>query len=202
MQNIIMRIIQLNVGGFDNNYSYIIIGENNKAILIDPTGNKKIIEKTIAEKNLTIVVQLLTHSHPDHCELANYFLKKGIKIKKFEDLFKEKEFEIAGIKIKVLFTLGHTKDSVCFLIENNLFTGDTLFVKGIGTTAYGGNEKELEKTLNYLHTLPQELIIWPGHNYGGNTSSLKEALSFSHKKPSDKVLEEIKKKVKEYEKDF
>jgi glyoxylase-like metal-dependent hydrolase (beta-lactamase superfamily II) len=202
MQNIIMQIIQLNVGGFDNNYSYIVVGENNKAVLIDPTGNKELIEKTIKEKNLIIVMLLLTHSHPDHCELANYFLKKGIKLKKFEDFLKEKDLVIAGIKIKVIFTPGHTKDSACFLMENNLFTGDTLFVKGIGTTAYGGNGIELEKTLNYLHTLPQDLIIWPGHNYGGNTSSLKEALSFSKKRPSDKVLEEIKKKVEEYEKDF
>ncbi len=197
-----MKIIQLNVRGFDNNFSYIIIGKDNKSILIDPTGEKSLIEKTIKENNLKIVLLLCTHSHPDHIELLDYFKQKNIPSKNFEQLKKEPVFFVNEIKIQTIFTPGHTKDSVCFLIEKNLFTGDTLFVKGVGTTAYGGNEKELEKTLKKLDSFVKKIIIWPGHNYNGSKTTLGEALLFAHKKPSAKVLEKIKKKVEMYEKEF
>lgn len=197
-----MKIIQLEVGGFDNNFSYILVGENNNAVIIDPTGDKELIENTLIKNKLNLVAQLTTHAHPDHTELVNYFLKKAIKLKSFEDFKKEKKFTLAGINFEIIFTPGHTKDSVCFLVEDNLFTGDTLFCKGIGTTAYGGNDKELNDSLDYLSTFKKEIILWPGHNYGGKSSTLGEALSFSHISPSEKVLEEIKKKVSEYEKDF
>ena len=196
----VMQIIQLNVGGFDNNYSYLIVGENNKAILIDPTGNKEVIEKTIKDNNLKVVLQLLTHDHFDHTELVDYFKEKGVPLKSFEDLKKENPFEIAGIKIKTLFTPGHTKDSVCFKVNNNLFTGDTLFVAGIGTVDYGGNKVELEESLAFLSTLDKEITLWPGHNYGGAKSTLGRALENSHIRPSEKMLAQIKKKVEEYEK--
>jgi glyoxylase-like metal-dependent hydrolase (beta-lactamase superfamily II) len=197
-----MQIIQLNVGGFDNNYSYLLVGENNEAILIDPTGAKEVIEQAIKDNNLKLVMQLLTHDHFDHTELVDYFKDKGIPLKSFEDLKKENTFEIAKIKVRTLFTPGHTKDGVCFKIENNLFTGDTLFVAGIGTIDYGGNEKELQESLAFLSTLDKEIILWPGHNYGGAKSTLGQALENSHIKPSEEMLEQIKKKVKEYEKPF
>ena len=197
-----MKIIQLNVGGFDNNFSYILIGENNEAVIIDPTGNKELIESTLIKNKLNLVSQLTTHAHPDHTELVTYFLKKGVKLKNFEDFKKEKKFNLAGINFEVIFTPGHTSDSACFLVEGNLFTGDTLFCKGVGTTAYGGNDEELENSLNFLETLNKEIKMWPGHDYGGKSSTLGEALRNSHKKPSEKVLKEIKKKVEKYEFDF
>lgn len=195
-----MELIQVDVNGFDSNFSYIIVGENNKAIIVDPTGDLNKILGVINKKKLVIVAQILTHSHPDHIENVDYFLEKKIPLKKYENFLKEPEFEIAKIKFKVYFTPGHTKDSVCFLVENNLITGDTLFVRGVGTTAYGGDDKELADSLNFLHTLNENLVIWPGHNYGGASATLKEALNNSTIKPSEKVLEEIKKRVNEYEK--
>ncbi len=195
-----MELVQINVEGFDNNFTYILIGENNEAIIIDPTGNLDKILEVINKRNIKIIAQVLTHSHPDHIENVDYFLEKKVPLKKYEDFLKEPEFCISGIKFKTLFTPGHTSDSVCFLIEDNLITGDTLFVYGVGTTAYGGNDKQLNDSLNYLYTLPSNLIIWPGHNYGGARALLSEALKNSTIKPSEKVLEEIKKRVKEYEK--
>lgn len=196
-----MEIIQIDVNGFDSNFSYIVVGENNNGIIIDPTGDLNKILEVINKKKLVIVAQLLTHAHPDHIENVDYFLEKKVPLRKYEDFLKEPEFVIAGVKFKTLFTPGHTSDSVCFLVgKGNLITGDTLFVRGVGTTAYGGNDKELNDSLNYLHTLPSDLIIWPGHNYGGASATLKEALSNSTIKPSEKVLEDIKKRVNEYDK--
>jgi glyoxylase-like metal-dependent hydrolase (beta-lactamase superfamily II) len=197
-----MKIVQLNVGGFDNNYSYLIFDENNVGLLIDPTGNKEIIEKTIKKYGVLIALQLITHRHPDHVELVPHFKEKGVPFLQFEDFIKEPGFLVGSILVKVIFTPGHTSDSVCFLIENNLFTVDTLFVKGIGTTDYGGNKKEQEKSLKKLEILNKKIIVWPGHNYNGEKTTLREALSFVHKKPSKKTLDKIKKNIEKYEKNL
>ncbi len=195
-----MEIIQLSVNGFDNNFSYLLVGKNNEAIIIDPTGDKKTILETLKSENLSLVLQLLTHSHPDHKELVQDFLNEGVPLKSFSDLKKEPIFFISGIKIKTIFTPGHSKDSVCFLVENNLFTGDTLFVKGVGTTAFGGNKKQLEQSLKFLSSLDKDIIVWPGHDYGGKKSSLGKALSNSGFLPEKEELKKFFKKVAEYEK--
>jgi len=195
-----VEVIQLQVGGFDNNFSYLIIGKNKDSVLIDPTGEKKVIENAIKENKSKIKLVLFTHSHPDHCELAEHYSNKGIKIffPEKNELGKIISFEIEEMKIECVATPGHTLDSVAYIIENNIFTGDTLFVRGVGTTAYGGEDKTLEKTLAFLVELPQTLTLWPGHNYGGASSTLKEALNNSHIKPSKKTHDLIKKMVEEY----
>ncbi len=195
-----MKIVQIEVGGFDNNFSYLLIGKNNESILIDPTGDLSKIETELKKNNSTIVGLLLTHSHPDHCELVDHFSKKTkVIIPKPSETGKTELIELAGLKIKLIHLPGHTKDSVGYLIENNFFSGDTIFAKGVGTTAYGGNEIELKNSLDFLFTLGKKIILWPGHNYGGATCKLTDALANSHIRPSEKILEKIKKKVEGYE---
>lgn len=195
-----MKIIQIEVGGFDNNFSYLIIGKNHESILIDPTGSAEKIEEEISKNRALVKGLFFTHSHPDHCELAEYFSKDKRVFFPKPGFSGEKEIiEFAGIKIELIHLPGHTADSAAYLIENNLFSGDTIFCKGVGTTAYGGNYKELENSLDYLFTLSENIILWPGHNYGGKACKLKEALDNSHIRPTEKVLEKIKKKVEEYE---
>jgi len=193
-----MKVIQLAVGGFDNNYSYLVLDENNIGVLIDPTGNKEIIKSEIAKYDAKIILQLLTHRHPDHVENVPYFKEKGIPFLQFEDYVKERGFMVGNLLIKIILTPGHTSDSVCILIENNLFTGDTLFVRGVGTTAYGGNTLQLQQSLQSLFNLDQKIIVWPGHNYGGENATLGECLKNSHIMPSEKTIEKIHKKVDEY----
>ncbi|MFA5357893.1 MAG: MBL fold metallo-hydrolase [archaeon] len=174
-----MKVIQISVQGFDNNFSYLLVGEKGEAILIDPAGSIKEIEKAAAENNVKIIFQLVTHAHFDHTQNVSYFLKKGIPLKSFEELKREPVFFAAGIKIETLFLPGHTSDSVCFLVCNNLFTGDVLFADGIGRTDLGGDEKLMRASLEKLSALSKnnsEIIIWPGHNYGGASSTLKDAL--------------------------
>jgi hydroxyacylglutathione hydrolase len=193
-----MKVIQLAVGGFDNNYSYLVLDENNIGVLIDPTGNKEIIENAIKKYDAKIILQLLTHRHPDHIENVPYFKEKGIPFLQFEDFVKERGFMVGSLLVRVIFTPGHTSDSVCFKIRNNLFTGDTLFVQGVGTTAYGGNEELLSKSLQSLFELNQEIIVWPGHNYGGEKATLATALANAHLRPSKDTIKKIHKKVDDY----
>jgi hydroxyacylglutathione hydrolase len=194
-----MKVIQIPVNGFDNNFSYLIIGKNNESILIDPTGDLNKILKEINNNNLKIVLVLLTHSHPDHSENLNYFSNVKAIIPKKGLVGEEESIKINEFIIKLIHLPGHTKDSVVYLLENNLFSGDTLFCRGIGTTTYGGNEIDLKNSLNFLSSLNKKIVLWPGHNYGGNSCTLKEALINSKIKPSKKTLDLIKNKVKKYE---
>lgn len=199
-----VRVIQVNVGGFDNNFSYIVTKapSSKEAVLIDPTGDLSAIEHALKSYDLTVKMQIFTHAHPDHTELMHHFVSKGIPTYSPEsgEVGKTEEIDIAQLKIKVLHTPGHTNESVCFVIGENIFSGDTIFVKGVGTTAYGGDDDTLKDTLDYLFTLNHSLKLWPGHNYGGAHSTLGDALKNSHIKPGDKALMLIKKKVEKYEK--
>ncbi len=195
-----MKIIQIMVGGFSNNFSYLLIGKNNESILIDPTGELTKIEEEIKKNKAKIIGILLTHAHPDHCELVEHFSKNAKVFFPKEGKIGEAELiKLAGLNINLIHLPGHTKDSVIYLINNNLFSGDTIFCKGVGTTAYGGNVEELKKSLNFLFNLNKNIILWPGHNYGGASSTLSEALNNSHIRPSEKALEKIHKMVGDYE---
>lgn len=85
--------------------------------------------------------------------------------------------DMAGFKIKVISTPGHTKGSVCFYIEDEkvLFTGDTLFYHSYGTTSFPtGNDDEMVSSLNKkIFTLPKDVICYPAH---GNITNIEEEI--------------------------
>ncbi len=78
--------------------------------------------------------------------------------------------------LKVILTPGHTPGGVCLYSAPNLFTGDTLFVGGVGRTDFpGGDGKVLYSSIkNKLLVLPDETVVWPGHGYGGAHSTIGE----------------------------
>lgn len=86
---------------------------------------------------------------------------------------------IDGFEIKVLFTPGHTEGSVCFLIEDHLFTGDTLFKNTIGRIDLpGANKEKLKQSLLMLSRLNGDIILYPGH---GEETTLGRELSFNER---------------------
>jgi hydroxyacylglutathione hydrolase len=70
--------------------------------------------------------------------------------------------------LEVIHTPGHTPGGICLLVEGNLFTGDTLFVGAVGRTDFpGGSLKTLLRSIKErILTLPDETVVWPGHDYG------------------------------------
>ncbi len=88
----------------------------------------------------------------------------NIEIPKPDDTF-ENEYiiTVGNISLKVLETPGHTPGSSCFLSNNVLFSGDTLFMGSIGRTDYGGNSELMKISLKKLKELPDNLIVYPGH---------------------------------------
>ena len=83
------------------------------------------------------------------------------------------KIEIGDVSLSVIHTPGHTPGGICLLGNGNLFTGDTLFVGAIGRADLPGADSEqfTESLKNRLLTLPDETIVWPGHDYGLSPSS-------------------------------
>ena len=83
------------------------------------------------------------------------------------------ELKIENIKLKALFTPGHTSESFSFLMNDRVFTGDTLLIKGTGRTDFqNGNPKDSYNSIfNILLKLPEETLVYPAHDYKGETVS-------------------------------
>jgi len=161
-----MIFLQIPTVGYDNNFTYIIGDEKTKAAaVIDPAGLNEKVEKEAENKGLKIKYIINTHSHEDHTIGNNFFLKRGARLI-------DEDFSLGKIKITMIRTPGHSTDSKCILAENKLFTGDTLFVGGIGAVHFeGGSEKEMRKSIGKLMKLKEDIEVWPGHNYGEKTHS-------------------------------
>jgi len=169
-----MEIIKLIVGPLLTN-CYLLLGKK-EAIVIDPGGGLPEILKRIENKKLTFII--LTHYHRDHTLCALELKKeKGGKIligkgeKEFIN-FEPDEYLEEGRKIKIenetleiISTPGHTKGSICIVGKNFIFTGDTLFIDGVGRTDLpGGSQNDLENSLKKLKKIiHHKMKIYPGH---------------------------------------
>ncbi len=182
-----MIVRQIPVGGWDV-FSYLIGCEKTrKAIVIDPGGDVELIAAKAEEENLKIKYIFNTHHHGDHTH-GNESLKKltgaRIVIHELEDgflgraakadirLINEITFQVGEITFQIFHTPGHSPGGICLYAEGQLFTGDTLFVGDSGRTDLaGGHRPTLGASIRRLMELPDDTIIWPGHDYGPTPSS-------------------------------
>ena len=83
------------------------------------------------------------------------------------------EIVIGDVKLKVIHTPGHSSGGICLYADGNLFTGDTLFVGAIGRTDLPGGDyvEYMDSIKRKLMTLPEDTVVWPGHDYGIKPSS-------------------------------
>lgn len=171
-----MLVKQFLTGG-DRNFGYLIADEATKeAAIIDPSYAPELICNYALEKGYKVKYIFNTHDHFDHTngnETAEHMT--GVKALVFGDVDPATGITIldgtilplGNIKVKIIHTPGHTKDSICILIENALFTGDTLFVGKVGGTGFGYDAIQEYQSLNEkLMTLPKETRVFPGHNVG------------------------------------
>ena len=178
-----MFIKQIEVG-YMAVYCYIVgCPKTKEAAVIDPGGDVERIMREAGNAGYTIKYIFNTHGHSDHTA-GNGQLKKltgakivlhrldAINIEVDIQLDREKEFRVGEVVFSVYHTPGHTPGGVCFYAEGNLFTGDTLFVGDSGRTDLpGGNRPTLGRSIRKLMELPDETVVWPGHNYGPTPSS-------------------------------
>ncbi len=166
-------------------YTYIISNdENNDCVVIDPV--LELFERDVSlltEWGLTPRLTLETHTHADHITAANLLRDKfdcKIGVSYYGDvegadlyLKDNAAVSFGDEQVKILHTPGHTKESVCFLFQNNLFSGDTLLIRGCGRTDFqGGSADQLYQSIQAkVFTLPNETKVLPGHDYKGRQSS-------------------------------
>jgi hydroxyacylglutathione hydrolase len=166
---------QLEVGVLDV-FAYIIGCEKTKiALVLDPGGRPRQIADEAGRLGLKIKYIVNTHHHFDHTA-GNSRLKRitGAEIIDREDsrIDKDKVIHVGEVELKVFHTPGHSPDGICLYSEGQLFTGDTLFVGTSGRTDLpGGDRPTLAKSIRKLMALPDDTVVWPGHDYGPSKSS-------------------------------
>ncbi len=180
-----------------DNFSYIIADEDTKeAAVVDSSYNANEIIKVIKNEKLHLKYVINTHGHSDHTagntELVSIFGAKLVAHKQSKincDLPVDDgdELTVGKITIKIIYTPGHTTDSICLLVDNQkLLTGDTLFVGECGRTDFpGGNSKSMYESLfGKLLKLNDDVEVYPGHDYG-----LKPSSTIGEEKKSNYTLQ-------------
>ena len=166
-------------------YTYLLAsGVGREAIIIDPVLEQMpLYAKLLDELGLKLVIALETHMHADHitasgalrakyrCDIAmgDQTKASGITMR----LVDNEMIRIEGLEMKTLHTPGHTLDSYCFVMTDRIFTGDTLFIRGSGRTDFddGDPYAAYDSIVNKLLTLPENILLYPGHDYKGMTVS-------------------------------
>jgi len=153
-------------------------------IAIDPGGNPDKVLKFLEENGLTLEAILLTHGHFDHVGAVKALAETtGCRVYLHaDDLLLPENFtagplyythnydegdvlELAGLTIRVLHTPGHTEGSVCLLVDDAIFSGDTLFCHSCGRTDLpGGDPEAIMRSLARLKALEGDWRVFPGHN--------------------------------------
>ncbi|MEA3347737.1 MAG: hydroxyacylglutathione hydrolase [Pseudomonadota bacterium] len=169
------RIIQLKI--LRDNYTYLLVDDSTgQTAVIDP-GSAKPVLKALAARNLSLTHILLTHHHYDHSggagELKRVYPKAQIAIHKDDAarltvadqrLQEGETIDFGTIPIMVFHLPCHTRGHVAFLVDNALFTGDTLFTAGCGKF-FEGTATEMLENLKRLKSLPKTTKIYCGHEY-------------------------------------
>jgi glyoxylase-like metal-dependent hydrolase (beta-lactamase superfamily II) len=162
-----------------DNFSYIMADENsNQAAVVDSSFNSGEIIKILKAKKFNLKFIINTHGHSDHTagdvELKSIFGGKIVAHKQskvnFDVAVEDGDvLAIGKVWLKVIYTPGHSLDSICLLIDDKkLLTGDTLFVGECGRTDFsGGNSQSMYDSLfNKLLKLDDGIEVYPGHDYG------------------------------------
>ena len=161
-----------------DNYSYLIIDENNNnACVVDPSEAKPVID-FIDKNNINLKYILSTHHHFDHIggnkELKEKYNSIVVGFKNDAERIPEINVLVADNQIwkgdsfeaKIIHIPGHTTGHICFYFFNEklLFSGDTLFSLGCGKI-FEGTYKEMFDSLNKIKSLPEDINIYCGHEY-------------------------------------
>lgn len=164
-----------------------------EAIIIDPVDETKQRDiGLIEELGLHLKYILETHIHADHitssCPLKQRFntakivLGDGDFIDCCDILLKDGEqLNFGKYNVRGIQTPGHTKNCMSYVVDNKVFTGDTLLIRSCGRCDFqGGSAEQLFDSIHKLFALPDETLVYPAHDYGGRTvSSIWEEKAFN-----------------------
>ena len=166
-------------------YTYLIASaEGREALIIDPVlENVHQYIELLKQLDLRLVKVIDTHIHADHVTGASKLKDitkcstimgdrtpaESVEIKVKDDEY----INLDNLKIRAMYTPGHTSDSYCFLMDNQLFSGDTLLINGTGRTDFqnGSATAAYNSIFNKLLKLPEDTLLYPAHDYKGEKVS-------------------------------
>ena len=166
-------------------YTYIIASaKGREAVIIDPViDNVDEYIQLLKDLDLQLVKVIDTHIHADHVtaasklkEVTNCSTLMGEHTPADSVEIKVKDNELInvdGLNIRSIYTPGHTSESYSFLLHNYLFSGDALLINGTGRTDFqnGSSKESYHSIFNKLLKLPEETLLYPGHDYNGEKVS-------------------------------
>lgn len=166
-------------------YTYMLgCEETREAVLIDPVASDiEIYAKELEKHQFTLIYTLDTHVHADHITAANLLrerfhcksvLHRNSDVNCGDILITDAcTLKLGNFSIEARYTPGHTNACTSYLVGNMVFTGDALLIDGCGRTDFQqGNAGTLYDSIhNQLFSLPDETIVYPGHDYKGRLSS-------------------------------
>jgi|TARA_B110000240_G_C13402306_1_gene411521 sulfur dioxygenase len=166
-------------------FTYIIASDKGReALIIDPVlGNVEQYIKLLKELDLKLVKVIDTHIHADHISGIAELRDKTNCITVMGDqtpadvvamqVADEEKIEIDGLELQAIYTPGHTIESFSFLMNDRVFTGDALLIRGTGRTDFqNGNARDSYNSIfNKLLKLPDETLVYPAHDYKGEVVS-------------------------------
>ncbi|MBO4217921.1 MAG: MBL fold metallo-hydrolase [Erysipelotrichaceae bacterium] len=198
----IMEVERIVVGAVQTN-CYLLHQDGN-IVLIDPADSpRRIIRKMEAHGDFHLLAILLTHGHFDHIGAVDDLVsryhcpvygcrddEKMLRNRRYNSMgplgcqldceiswLQGDTLDIGPFHFRVLYTPGHTEGSVMYLIEDMLFSGDTLFRRSVGRTdLYGGSYGQLMQSLQVIRTLDEKTVVWPGHE---EPTTVGEELEFN-----------------------
>ena len=184
-----MQIHEIVVGPLKTN-CYIVTSDMNHAVIIDPGFDAEKIAAKVRELGAKPKFMLLTHGHFDHIGAVNALKKtfpemKSVILAEDEDiclnpglinneigvvtkpdmLFADGDIvKLDDLDFKFMATPGHTKGCACIIVEDKIFTGDTLFSRGYGRTdLYGGSTRDMKNSLKKIGAIEGDYEIYPAH---------------------------------------
>jgi len=166
-------------------YSYLLASrQGGEALIIDPVLDK--VERylqLLRELDLKLIKALDTHVHADHITGLGALRDRTRCITVMGEQSKVDvvsvrvadgdRIEIEGLGLTAMHTPGHTDDSYCFVMEDRVFTGDTLLIRGTGRTDFQNGDAlaQYDSLFNKLLKLPDDTLVYPAHDYKGDTVS-------------------------------
>jgi glyoxylase-like metal-dependent hydrolase (beta-lactamase superfamily II) len=188
------------------NFTYLIGDrDTGEAVVVDPAYSVADLVDAAAADGMRLVGVLATHHHPDHVggSMMGYGIEGVSRLLELADVpihvnRHEAEWvrrttgveagslvsheggdviEVGAVPIRVLHTPGHTPGSQCFVVEEMLVAGDTLFLEGCGRTDLPGSDPQaMYESLRLLASLPDDLALFPGHRYSAPSSATMGAV--------------------------
>ena len=186
-----MKLKAMALGAYQTN-CYILWDEKSQhCVVIDPGYEPERVLNEVTRLGKTVEAVLLTHGHFDHVggvrtlaaetDCRVYLCAQDLSMPPqmtagslyYTDLYQEGDvLDLAGLKIRVIQTPGHTEGSVCLLVEEAMFSGDTLFAGSCGRTDLpGGSWATILKSLKRLAAMDKDYAVYPGH---GPSTTLAE----------------------------